>query len=389
MQPEGDIGVPLTLVDNSGRRIDAGPEEVAFGAVHLGRWQVHPVAGAGADFVDRAAYLVKINYDLRVDPGAPVVRWFEVGFALVDSDSTIVAAVPRGAAERQPAASYALSHKLEFIPVEHSAALVHIPPTEGAVHAYGASGDSIRWLHVMPDEAGVRPGTYSSWVVLLAPAGATEQKFRLTARFDPELADGDDFRQLPKSTEFAVSLTRIARASVVEAEEPAGPGVGRPDVSPRVFICYAHEDEVHKRKVRDFADLLRKSGVEPVIDRYQEGARIDWGHWALHEIRSADFVAVIASPTCRAVGEGTYRGAGRAGIRSELGVIRNLLQKDAKWASHVLPVVLPGCSVDDIPMFLSPVTMDHYLVEALIEDEVEYLLKAIRSTPPWRGWHQR
>ena len=388
MRSEDGIDVALTLVDNGGRRIDPGPEEVTFGAVRLGRWQVHPVIGAGAVFSGMAAYLVKINYDLRIEPGAPVVRWFEVDFALGERDSAVVAAVPPGAAERQPATSYTLSRNLEFVPVATGDALVHVPPVEGPVHVYGASGDSIRWLYAAPTAAGVRPGSYSAWIVLLVPVGRTDQKIRLTARFDPETADGDDFRHSPKSAEFSISLTGSARSSVVEARE-GGPGVGLPGASPRVFICYAHEDEVHKKKVRDFADLLRRSGLDPRIDKDQEGPRTEWDHWALREIREADFVAVIASPTCRAVGEGTYRGADRAGIRSELGAIRNLLQKYPKWAGHLLPVVLPGDSVDDIPMFLQPATMDHYVVEALTRIEVEDLLKAIRTTHPWQGWDQR
>ncbi|CAM3906117.1 SEFIR domain-containing protein [Kibdelosporangium persicum] len=389
MRPEDGIGVPLTLVDNSGRRIDTGPEEVVFGALRLSRWHVHPVAGVHAAFPGKAAHLVKINYDLRIDPGAPVMRWFEIGFPLADRDSTVVAAVPRGATEPQPATSYALSRNLEFVPVDNSAALVHIPPTDGPVHVYGASGDSIRWLHVAPGRTGVRPGSYSAWIVLLTPGGRTEQKFRLTARFEPRLADGDDFHPVPKSTEFSISLTESTRSPLVEAEKRGGSGVGLPRPSPRVFICYAHEDETHKKKVRDFADLLRESGLDPRIDKDQEGPRTEWDHWALREIREADFVAVIASPTCKAVGEGTYESTGHPGIRSELGVIRNLLQKHPEWRSYLLPIVLPGCSTDDIPMFLHPATMDHYIVEALTRTEIEYLLKTIRATQPWQGWGQR
>jgi hypothetical protein len=386
MQPEEGTDIDLILVDAGGRRIDTGPAEVAFGSVRLGRWHVHPVTGASRTFPGISAHLVKINYDLYVDPGAPVVRWFEISFALADSDATVVAALPHGAAEPRPATSYQLSRNLEFVPVENGAAQVHVPPVEGPVHVYGASGDAIRWLHVAPGRAGVRPGSYSAWIVLLTPAGRTEQKFRLAARFETDFADGEDFQSVPKSTEFGISLTGSGHSAAVEAEERDEPGVGLPSISPRVFICYAHEDETHKKKVRDFADLLRENGLDPRIDEGQEGPRTEWDHWALREIREADFVAVIASPTCQAVGDGTYRGNDRAGIRSELGAIRNLLQKHPQWASYLLPVVLPGRSVEDIPMFLHPETMDHYVVEALTKTEIEYLLKAIRTTPPWPGW---
>jgi hypothetical protein len=350
---------------------------------------VHRVAGAAETFPGSAAHLIKINYDLCTDPGAPVLRWFEVGFALVGKESTVVAALPRGATERQPAASYTVSSHLEFVPVEDGAALVHTPPTEGPVYVYGASGGSIRWLHVAGGRTGVRPGSYSAWIVLVAPADRAEQEFRLTACFESEFPDGDDFQPVPKSADFGIMLTESTRSSVVDAEPSHGPGVGLPKVKPRIFICYAHEDNAHKKMVRDFADLLREHDLYPVIDKDQEGRRKEWDHWALREIRAADFVVIVASPTCRAVGDGTFTGTGNAGIRSELGVIRNLRQLHPEWASYLLPVVLPGSSVDDIPMFLHPATMDHYIVEALTGKEIEYLLTAIRTTAPWQGWGDR
>src|SRR5262245_9440792 len=123
MRSEHGVSVALAVVDGSGRRIDHGPEEVSFGAVRLSPWQVHRVAGATRTFPGAAVHLVKINYDLCADPGAPALRWFEVGFALVGKESTVVAALPRGAAERQPAASYTVSGYLEFVPVEDRSAL--------------------------------------------------------------------------------------------------------------------------------------------------------------------------------------------------------------------------------------------------------------------------
>jgi hypothetical protein len=388
MQPENGIVVPLTLVDRSGRRIDEAPEKVTFGAVHLRRWQAHPVAGSGATFPGSAAHLVKVNFDLVLDHDAPAVRWFEVGFCLVERDSTIVAAVPRGAAEPQPETSYGLSRNLEFFSAESSTALVHVPPTEGPIHVYGASGDHIRWLRVAAAETGVRPGSYSAWMVLLAPSGHTGEKFRLTARFDPELAEGDDFGAASASREFSIELAGPNLAPQVDTAPTSGPVFGLPARSPRIFICYAHEDDAHKKMVRDFADLLRTRGLDPVIDKVHEGPRTSWDHWALHQILAADFVAIIASPIVKAVGDGTYEGTDRAGIRNELGVIRNLLQKHPAWARHLLPVVLPGRSVDEIPMFLHPQTMDHYIVDALIESELDYLLKAVDTTPPWQGWER-
>lgn len=388
MRLEDGVDIALTLVDTGGRRIDAGPDEAVAGVVCLRRWQVHPVPPVDGAFAGRVAHLVKINYDLCLDPDSPPVRWFEIGFSLLDRDSAVIAAVPRGSAEPQPATSYALSSKLEFVPVGSDAGLIHIEPTESAVHAYGASGDAVRWLHVAPRGTGIRPGSYSAWIVVLSPVGRAEQEFKATARFSPELTQEDDLLPVSKSAEFSISLT-VDVSSVVDVVDGGGPGLGLPSASPRVFICYAHEDDGHKKKVRDFAELLRKHGLDPIIDQDHVGRRKDWDHWALREIKGADFVIVIASPACREVGDGEHEGHDRAGLRSELAVIRNLQASYPSWSDYVLPVVLPGRSVEEIPMFLAPKTRDHYPVEALTRDDIDYLLKTISATDPWQGWVRR
>jgi hypothetical protein len=225
-------------------------------------------------------------------------------------------------------------------------------------------------------------------MVLLTSTGQTREKFRLTARFDPELAEGDNFAPVSASHEFTIELAGPDLAQQVETARTSSPTFGLPVPSARIFICYAHEDEAHKKMVRDFADLLRASGLDPRIDHEHEGPRISWDHWANKQVLAADFVVIIASPVVQAVGDGTYEGTDRAGIRNELGLIRNLLQKHPAWASHLLPVVLPGHSVDEIPMFLHPQTMDHYVIEALIDSELSSLRKTISTTPPWQGWER-
>jgi hypothetical protein len=96
---------------------------------------------------------------------------------------------------------------------------------------------------------------------------------------------------------------------------------------------------------------------------WDEGRRRDWQHWAINQITEADFVVIVASPACREVGDGTYRATDRGGIRSELDIIRNILHQHPKWQDYLLPVVLPGESIDNLPLFLRPQTVDHFLIK--------------------------
>ena len=163
--------------------------------------------------------------------------------------------------------------------------------------------------------------------------------------------------------------------------DPSAPSAA----TPRVFLSYAHDDEEHADSVRAFAEFLTLCGVDVHMDRWALDRRRDWHQWAIEQIKSADFVLVIASPVCRQVGDGESGSAGHWGLQSELSVMRELLHSDrATWLRKLLPVVLPHGSVDDIPLFLQPRIADHYLVQEFTVLGAEDLLRAIFGQPPYR-----
>lgn len=64
---------------------------------------------------------------------------------------------------------------------------------------------------------------------------------------------------------------------------------------------------------------------------------------------------------------------------------RGLLHSDrARWTTKLLPVVLPGGSVSDVPLFLQPQTADHFLVENLTVRGAEHLIRVLTGQPPYR-----
>jgi hypothetical protein len=163
--------------------------------------------------------------------------------------------------------------------------------------------------------------------------------------------------------------------------DPSAPGTS----APRVFLSYAHDDERHADSVRAFGEFLTLCAIDVHMDRWALDRRRDWHHWAIEQIKCADFVLIIASPMCRLVGDGESGGAGHWGLQSELSVMRELLHSDrSAWLQKLLPVVLPHGSVGDIPLFLQPRTADHYLVREFTVIGAEDLLRAIFGQPPYR-----
>lgn len=172
--------------------------------------------------------------------------------------------------------------------------------------------------------------------------------------------------QLPPELLFASAdgeVTAEPPAAVPEQPAPTpadGVACAR---APQVFVSYAHDSPQHKENVRTFCEFLIGSGFDVRGDQWDQHKRRDWHLWAIREIRQADFVIVVASPECRRVGNGEVGPRERRGLQAEMRVLRELHNQDVEvWTGKILPVVLPGCSISDIPLFLQPGDSDHYLV---------------------------
>lgn len=71
---------------------------------------------------------------------------------------------------------------------------------------------------------------------------------------------------------------------------------GRP---PRVFISYAHDDAAHVALVEQLWVFLIDNGIDARLDVEAAVQPQDWSQWMTRQLRAADFVLVVASPTYR------------------------------------------------------------------------------------------
>ncbi|WP_322767000.1 CHAT domain-containing protein, partial [Frankia sp. Cr1] len=172
---------------------------------------------------------------------------------------------------------------------------------------------------------------------------------------------------------------------MADADETAGLGaVGRSENPPpvRVFISYAHESEAHAEAVRDLWVLLRRFGVDARLDRPAAEQRQDWPLWMIEQVREADFVLVVVSPAYRRRAEGQAGADEGRGVQFEAALIREALYAQrAITLERVLPVVLPGMSTADIPVFLQPTAATSYPVGAFTLAGVERLLRVLTGQP--------
>ncbi|WP_103339180.1 SEFIR domain-containing protein [Amycolatopsis sp. CA-126428] len=165
--------------------------------------------------------------------------------------------------------------------------------------------------------------------------------------------------------------------------------------APRVFVTYSHDTPEHKELVHGFASFLRAGiGLDVHLDAWYDNTRRDWSLWATENLERADFILVIASPDYKRRADGTALPHEGRGAQFEAAIIRNNLTRDLRRETErVLPVVLPGRSIDEIPAFLNAHSTTRYEVREFTEAGVTDLLAAItgRGQYPmprrgtWRG----
>lgn len=64
---------------------------------------------------------------------------------------------------------------------------------------------------------------------------------------------------------------------------------------PTVFISYSHVDSTYEQRMLDFADRLRRDGIDANIDLYEEAPSEGWPRWMENQIACSDYVLVVAS----------------------------------------------------------------------------------------------
>jgi hypothetical protein len=153
-----------------------------------------------------------------------------------------------------------------------------------------------------------------------------------------------------------------------------------PPAQPRAFISYTWDTGRHRDAVREFAALLRENGIDVELDE-EAGERHDRYAWALKNLTEADFVIVVASEGYRRIGEGADHDLGG---QAEASALRDLLQGDR--LRKLLPVILPGRKIGDLPAFLRGHSADHFLVSALTADGVDHLLRHLTRPPLAVSW---
>ncbi|MCX2729436.1 hypothetical protein OOZ19_04230 [Saccharopolyspora sp. NFXS83] len=151
---------------------------------------------------------------------------------------------------------------------------------------------------------------------------------------------------------------------------------------PTVFITYTHDSHEHCAAVQQFATLLSDKHIYSENDFWVGTDRQNWGVWAEKYIDETDYTLLIASEGYRRVGEGKVTDDQNRGGAWEIAHLRERLQQARSvWTERILPVVLPGHFITDIPIFLQPYSCTRYQVPTLDEHGIVNLYRGLTRQP--------
>lgn len=150
----------------------------------------------------------------------------------------------------------------------------------------------------------------------------------------------------------------------------------------RVFVTYTHDSDEHKAQVLALAAFLRRHGLNVQLDIWDSYERKDWYEWGQRQVMLADFILVVASKQYRLVGDGEVAPEENRGAQAEVAALREMMQNNrSRWIQRILPVLLPGHTPDEIPLFLQPLTADHFKVDDLTLAGADSLIRVLTAQP--------
>lgn len=120
---------------------------------------------------------------------------------------------------------------------------------------------------------------------------------------------------------------------------------------PRVLISYSHDSAAHQERVRALCEKLRGDGIDALIDQYVATARPPqgWPRWMDEQLRLADFVVLVCTPTYRARVEGRDEPGRGHGVLWEGSLVYQLLYNAGTRNERFVPVLLGDSGPNDIP----------------------------------------
>lgn len=151
------------------------------------------------------------------------------------------------------------------------------------------------------------------------------------------------------------------------------------DGNVRVFISYSHDNAAHKQNIVDFAQALRRAGIDAWIDEFESSPPLSWPQWMTDQIDQADYVIIVVTETYSNRFRGHERPGRGLGVRWEGAIITDHLYHATDEKVKFIPVVVRAADVSFIPPPLSLTT--RYTIGTEEPRQLSALLRHLTGRP--------
>lgn len=200
MEPLAQVGF---LLKDELRSFHASDIRLGNVVVHGMRIDSLPGAPAGHD-----AYLIKVNYDIDFDAGAPSPKWSDIGLRFTTHDVLVNDALPRSVTEKSPPVRFAVTTELDFIRFEPDLSgrvlydHVPMPSVTPTVDCRDIGSPGVRWRRT----GAVGAGSHIGWLTIITPIGCQELSGEVTVDYALDPSDNLDMDPRSQIDGFTVRL---------------------------------------------------------------------------------------------------------------------------------------------------------------------------------------
>ncbi len=154
-------------------------------------------------------------------------------------------------------------------------------------------------------------------------------------------------------------------------------------VSPRVFISYSHDSDLHAQRVLALADGLRDEGIDVRLDQYVAHPPEGWPQWAEQQLFQADFVLLVCTSTYRRRFDREETPGEGKGAVWEAMIARQLIYEADALNFRLIPVLFADGTDHDIPRSLR--AFASYRLPGSYDDLYRHLTHQPKNQPPKLG----
>lgn len=209
----------------------------------------------------------------------------------------------------------------------------------------------------------------------------------LTAYFSPkvearpiEVKSSNSSKKFPNHLGNSISTPDSNSNDIIHAVAyNSSEGNTTHEVSPTVFISYAHDSESHKQQALELADNLNGLGIDCWIDRYVEDnpPKRGWPMWMEERIRLSSFILLVCSERYLARVEGREDKSKGRGVKFESILLVQSFYDNDSTNEKIIPILFSKEDESFIPTIFRPFT--NYCVSS--EDQFDKLYRRLTNQP--------